>query len=175
VDTVRQAQDIAHRKGYETTFDWTGPNGEIRPDLREEDLEVNDRLVDSRGGNLFSGHWETTITHTPTGTKTVAVEQTKLQAHQVAMRELRKQLGGWEDDPEAANKIAEQERQAVKNCDVLIAIFKDGKGLGKIIEIGMALMARKRVILVGPFKESVFWYLPKVEKVADLEKLNEVL
>lgn len=175
VKNVRFAQQICRDAGYSITFDWTDPEeGEIRPDLDEKDLVITDKLVGNHS-HPFDGSWRTTILHKPTRTVAVAEEPTKLRCRDAAMKDMRKQLGGWQAAPERARALAEHERRAIIDASVVVGIYKDGHGLGKLIEIGMAMALFKPVILVGPFAESVFWFLHDVNRVPDWDGLRELL
>jgi hypothetical protein len=81
----------------------------------------------------------------------------------------------WSLKRERAREISTRERDAVYDCDVLVALHYDEFGLGQSIEIGMAMAFEKRVIVIGPFRESVFWYLPKVVRIDSMDQLSDQL
>lgn len=81
----------------------------------------------------------------------------------------------WKSDPDRARALAEKERHAAITADVLVLLHSDGRGLGKILECGMALAYGVPCILVGEFRECVFWYLDDVTRIDDLSELRDTL
>jgi hypothetical protein len=71
----------------------------------------------------------------------------------------------WSQEPERARVLAHNEIQAVRDADVTIAVYKNGTGLGKYIEIGVCLGAGRHLVLMGEFRESVFWYADNVHRI----------
>jgi nucleoside 2-deoxyribosyltransferase len=84
----------------------------------------------------------------------------------------------WEAAPDRAQTLSERERKAVEDSDLVVlvwAVTDNGGPVGALLEVGMAMALKKRVIVVGPARESVFWYLPEVERVENLDALKETL
>lgn len=101
IERVRRVQAICEDAGCAITFDWTGPEGEIRKD--------------------------------------------------------------WTGYAARAGELAQRERDAVRTANVLVLCGPDPHGgLGCFIEAGMALAYEVSIVIVGPVRESVFWYAPGV-------------
>jgi len=82
----------------------------------------------------------------------------------------------WSEHPERARALSTRERDAVRSANVLVLCTTEPTGgLGCWIETGMALALNIPVIVLGPARESVFWYLPQVERVPDLDAFSEWL
>jgi len=84
----------------------------------------------------------------------------------------------WEDAPDRAQTLSERERRAVADADLVVlvwAVSENGGPVGALLEVGMAMALKKRIIIVGPARESVFWYLPEVARVENLDALKEAL
>lgn len=84
----------------------------------------------------------------------------------------------WEGAPDRAQTLSECERRAVSDADLVVLLWcvtDRGGPVGALLEVGMAMGMKKRIIVVGPARESVFWYLPEVERVDDLDALKEAL
>lgn len=79
-----------------------------------------------------------------------------------------------ETGPEVLLEQAEADREGVREADVVVALGHPDV-LGTIVEIGMALAEHKPVILVGEFRDSVFWYFPEVTRVKGLDELEDAL
>lgn len=80
----------------------------------------------------------------------------------------------WTSAVALARHIGEREKGAVLTADAVILIGQGceegGGGLGCFIEVGMALAADVDVFVVGPCRESVFWYQPNVVRVRTSEE-----
>lgn len=104
---VRAVQQTFKRYGHVVTFDWTGPEGEQKPD--------------------------------------------------------------WSHDPEWACTLSKRERRGVLDADGVVLVGhgceEGGGGLGCFVEVGMAMAYGRPVVVYGPCRESVFWYLPRVTRV----------
>lgn len=78
--------------------------------------------------------------------------------------------GDWSDSPELAKKVAIKDFLGVTNADGVImcgyGCQEGGGGLGAFIEAGIALASNIPIVIVGPMRESVFWYAPIVARVA---------
>lgn len=89
--------------------------------------------------------------------------------------------GAWENEananlsPEFKRVCARNDMMGVAAADAIIAVMSDDLW-GTMIEIGMAMMAAKEIVLLGhPERESVFFHLPKVTVVIDDEALHRWL
>lgn len=89
------------------------------------------------------------------------------------------QRSDWSKAPDVARGLADRERRAVLAADVVVLVgwgCAEGEGgLGCFIEVGVALALGIPVVIVGPCRESVFWYLPAVQRVDNLAELKEAL
>lgn len=176
-------------EGHEITFEWWGPDGEIRSDLRSEDLElVQDSAIFDRGV-VEPDQWKSTIRHKPTGECATGEGHSKVAAHDVAVNLLRAKLNaGWRENPERARKLAERELQAVDEADAVVLIWAPDI-LGAAIETGAALFAaflghHKYTYVFRPGRDSVFWYLEGatqvntktelLESIKSVEELEEI-
>jgi nucleoside 2-deoxyribosyltransferase len=83
--------------------------------------------------------------------------------------------GDWSGVPDRARAIAATEREGVREADLLILVWHEHGGLGALLETGMAMAQGKRIIVYGAPRESVFWYLPKVEHAPDALALMRAL
>lgn len=82
----------------------------------------------------------------------------------------------WRGSSDRARELAQRERRAVLDANVLVLCGPDPHGgLGCFIETGMA-MARGGIdiFVIEPVRESVFWYLPGVVRCSE-GYLREVL
>lgn len=172
---VRHMQWLLTERGHEITFDWTGAEGEIRPDIEPSDLELrrhDDKIINAdtlEERELQPRYCE--ITHLPTGTKVNGRGTSDLKATEDAMSKLRGLLGNkmWREDPEVACKLAERERKACDDADAIVLIHEQNI-LGAAVEFGMVAAQRKPAVVVNPeIRESVFWYLPEVKLADSLE------
>jgi hypothetical protein len=164
LDRVREVMNALREEGHEITFDWTGPDGEIRTDLDPDDLVVENYIPSGVGPQTlgFEDKAGCRLTHVPTATMTVGTGRSLLQAHQAALQELRTQLkSGWRADPLRARALAQRELDAVVAADAVVLCWSEGI-LGAAIETGMALALEKPLIVYGAMRDSVFWYLPRV-------------
>lgn len=81
----------------------------------------------------------------------------------------------WSDDPVAAEAHAVKERDAIKSSDLLVFVFTE-RGLGSKYETGMAMRDEgTEVICIDNERESVFYYLPNVDRIRYLTDLPDVL
>lgn len=75
----------------------------------------------------------------------------------------------WSDDPKKARQVATLDFLGVTQAGgVLVCGYgcDEGEGgLGMFIEVGLALASGVPVVIVGPMRESVFWYAPFVARV----------
>lgn len=76
----------------------------------------------------------------------------------------------WHHDPAGARRIAQTERDAVEEADLLILVNWE-RGLGMYIEAGMALLQRKPVLLWGKTCDSVFFHLDEIDYVEEEKTL----
>lgn len=75
-----------------------------------------------------------------------------------------------------ACQTAEEERIGVNNADALVLVWNDEhQGVGRIIETGMAMAAKKPIIVLGEPYPVVFWHLPEVQIVQDRTSLLEAV
>jgi hypothetical protein len=82
----------------------------------------------------------------------------------------------WSDVPDRARELSTRERHAVRSADMLVLVGSEPHGgLGCFIETGMALALGIPVLVVGLVRESVFWYLPIVERLESIYALNDWL
>jgi hypothetical protein len=76
----------------------------------------------------------------------------------------------WSAESELATRHAKRELLAISKSDVLVLCVPESPhGLGCFIETGMAMMIGIDIVLVGPIRESVFWYLPGINKCQEDE------
>ena len=62
------------------------------------------------------------------------------------------------------------------SCIVLfVDQYGETPGKGKYFELGYAYAQQKRIILVGKDESCVFYWLPGIQRVADVEELIELL
>lgn len=88
---------------------------------------------------------------------------------------IREKWGAHRNEAESHSTL---ERNAVREADAVVLIWPQGQdraGTGSLLETGMGMGLGKRVVIVGGARESVFWYLPKVQRVASLWGLEEVM
>lgn len=76
----------------------------------------------------------------------------------------------WSTDPKRARQVATLDFLGVVNADGVIlcgyGCDEENKGgLGCFIEVGIALSSGVPIIVLGPARESVFWYSPYTLKV----------
>ncbi|WP_053368020.1 nucleoside 2-deoxyribosyltransferase [Bacillus sp. FJAT-27245] len=111
------------------------------------------------------------------------------QVHEVSQLLIKKgyiQTYDWTKNERASTyedlkEIGDQERNAVKEADLLIVLFPAGKG--SHIELGIALGLGKKIFLYSPNGEvnnfettSTFYHLPEVEKcLGTIEELVEMV
>lgn len=85
----------------------------------------------------------------------------------------------WSEAPQKARRLSERERQAVLTSHVVVLVGhgceEGGGGLGCFIEVGIALATGISVIVYGPARESVFWYMPNVTRCETIEELELAL
>lgn len=85
----------------------------------------------------------------------------------------------WTDDPTRARQVATLDFLASTTSDGIIlcgyGCEEGGGGLGCFIEAGLAMASGVPMIVLGPIRESVFWYAPFVLKVnyAESEEVME--
>lgn len=84
----------------------------------------------------------------------------------------------WSDDPTRARQVATLDFLGVANADGVIlcgyGCDEENKGgLGCFIEVGIALASGVPVAVLGPARESVFWYSPFTLKIFKDEPLEE--
>lgn len=84
----------------------------------------------------------------------------------------------WSEAPERARQVATLDFLGVVNADGVIlcgyGCDEENKGgLGCFIECGLALASGIPLIILGPARESVFWYSPYTLKVYKDEPLEE--
>lgn len=86
----------------------------------------------------------------------------------------------WSHNREEAREVAIKDRDGVAKADAVIlcgwGCEEGGGGLGCFIEVGIAFALWIPVIILGPCRESVFWYLPNVIHIkndADVVKAME--
>lgn len=72
------------------------------------------------------------------------------------------------EDATASREHAESDWAELERANVLV-LLNLGKSDGKASEMGGALMAHKRVIVVGGKEGNIFYHLPQVEHVPSLE------
>lgn len=75
----------------------------------------------------------------------------------------------WSQDRPKAASLSAREQRAVVNADALVLLWSRKEkdyGVGCLLETGMALANHKLVVISGATRESVFWYLPNVKRVA---------
>jgi hypothetical protein len=104
---------------------------------------------------------------------------------QEVMELLRRELGAtitldWTGYPPGTrdSRIAEMMRLAVEAADAVVLCGVEDKMLGALLEVGMALGLRKRVIVFGGGAEprdSLFWRLPEVQVCASEEILVDLV
>jgi hypothetical protein len=80
----------------------------------------------------------------------------------------------WRIDQGIAADLAGRERQAVWEADLLILCYAEDL-LGGLIETGIAIGEDKDVYILNAFRESVFWHLPNVYLLRDIEELKVAL
>jgi hypothetical protein len=74
----------------------------------------------------------------------------------------------WRGHHERARELSMREKFAVINADLVILVSPSpGHGLGCFIEVGMAMGRGIPVLIAGPIRESVFWYLENVTQVSE--------
>lgn len=177
LERIRRVADIITDNGHEITFEWWGPDGEIRTQVEIDrgDLEVVEHPWE----------WEqpikTTITHLPTGVEATAEGASTVQSHDATMRLLRQKIAGqfsWQADPDRAEKLAMREWQAVFDADVVVLAWEENI-LGAAIEFGFGSGDEKRCYVLknedGDLRDSVFWFLPWVKIVENEEELSHEL
>jgi len=72
------------------------------------------------------------------------------------------------------DQLARAERAAVDVCDSLVLCYNDNgerSMLGALLEAGGAIWLDKRVVVLNPTRESIFWSLPRVRKAWDLDEM----
>jgi nucleoside 2-deoxyribosyltransferase len=83
----------------------------------------------------------------------------------------------WSGEPERAYECARKDFNGVTSADAVIVCGygcgEGGGGLGTFIEIGIAIHARLPVIIIGPMRESVFWYLDNVIRYSGTNEISE--
>lgn len=81
--------------------------------------------------------------------------------------------------PQVQIDEAEKDVQDVLRADALVLFtdqFGDRPGRGKYVELGMAIVARKKIILVGKeHKNTVFYYLPTIQHCATIDEVLKVM
>lgn len=177
IERVRSVIAAVEKAGHEITFDWTGSEGEIRTDLDPKDLVVENYTPRGIGPQTigYEAMPSCKITHEPTGVVTVGEGRSLVQAHDQAMKRMRSALNaGWGEDPERASELAQRERQAVWDADVVVLCWSEDI-LGAAIEVGMAMGDQKQVIVFGQKRDSVFWYLPNVDQTDTIEGVIAML
>lgn len=163
--------------GHEITFDWTGPEGELRPDLDPNDLAVEST---TKGHGILHERdvdHVVLIEHKPTGKTGRGVAGSQLQARERALSALRRDLKiGWRNNPEKARELAQREQKACWDADVGVLVLAPDM-LGASIEIGMILGDEKPVlVLIDEYdRDSVFWYLPGCRIVDSVEEVLKEL
>lgn len=80
----------------------------------------------------------------------------------------------WSEHSQEARVRALQERIAVNTADLVILLY-EATGLGCLFETGMAMGAGIPTIVVTNTRESVFFYLPWVQRVHSDHDVLEVL
>lgn len=80
----------------------------------------------------------------------------------------------WRKDEKLARFLAERERAAIWDADILILCYEEGL-LGGLIETGIAIADDKDVFVIGADRESVFWNLDRVVLVKNIEELKAAL
>lgn len=75
----------------------------------------------------------------------------------------------WSEDPKRARQVATLDFLGVtKARGVIVCGYgcDEGEGgLGMFIEVGLAMASGIPIVIVGPMRESVFWYAPYVSRV----------
>jgi hypothetical protein len=166
---VTRIADAIEEEGHQITFKWWGGDGEIRTDLRSEDLILTDspNYVNA----VEPDSWNATVTHTPTGESATGEGRSKVAAHDAAVMKLRAKLNaGWREQPERARELAIREIKAVDDADAVVLVWAPDI-LGAAIETGSAMGTEKLVYVYRPGRDSVFWYLPNVKQVWSLTEL----
>jgi hypothetical protein len=178
--TVTRIADAIEAEGHQITFKWWGGEGEIRTDLKSEDL-VMERYTPSGLGPQTVGQesdpkdCSCKITHTPTGEYAVGTGQNQLRAHDDALMQLRAKLNaGWAAKPERARELAIREIKAVDDADAIVLVWAPDI-LGAAIETGSAMGTEKKVYVYRPGRDSVFWYLPNVTQIWSLAELLDLM
>lgn len=82
----------------------------------------------------------------------------------------------WKNDPNRARQVAALDFLGVAKADGMIlcgyGCEEGGGGLGCFIEAGVALASGVPLVILGPCRESVFWYSPFTLKVYKDEPLR---
>jgi hypothetical protein len=178
-ENISDFADTIESEGHEITFKWWGEQGEIRTDIKPEDLQIEAYTPSGLGPQTVGmesdpNNCSCKITHMTTGVFAVGTGRSRLQASDEAMRLLRAKLNaGWRDKPERARELALREIEAVNDCDVLLLIWAPDI-LGAAIEFGAAAMD-KRLYVYRPERDSVFWYLPNVKQIKSLSEMFDDL
>lgn len=76
-------------------------------------------------------------------------------------------------DPERNSHAARAMLDAVRTSD-LVVLCADDSMFGALVEVGAALGAGAAVAVLGSCRESVFWCLPNVRLVDDLDSLDRL-
>lgn len=75
----------------------------------------------------------------------------------------------WSDSPDRARQVATLDFLAATGADGIIlcgyGCEEGGGGLGCFIEAGLAMASGVPMVILGPCRESVFWYAPFVLRV----------
>lgn len=174
VRNVQRIADAVEDEGHEITFKWWGEEGEIRTDLKSEDLELLDDSPIGAGVVEVEG-WQTVVRHNPTGECATGTGFSKVAAHDAAVNKLRATLNaGWHAAPERARELAERERKAVWDADLVVLVWAPDL-LGAAIEVGIALGEEKPVYVYRSGRDSVFWYLPGCKQVNSQVELLDAI